>query len=263
MAVIWLSCACKCTECEWISRQCGARGCAGPSLKLIKRNYPQSNVTWPNKRDVATVTVFGNIPQIYMVKHPSSLLSYQLFITFLPEKQHLSLAKTFNWWNVCDKNKSQQPSALRNKTSVNFPLENSLCPWAWVRQLPIHWWQLCNVVVWGTTAILNLVWLHHSPSGLLANHCYYQGDNSRPCPSSWPLTSCQFGPPTSGSLSLLLASERRSGVSTTVEPIILGCLALPTRALCAGPVLHGGCLPSNVAPLHPSPSLEGMPMHPA
>ena len=33
----------------------------GPSLNLIQRNVPQSNVTWPNKSNVVTVTVFGNV----------------------------------------------------------------------------------------------------------------------------------------------------------------------------------------------------------
>ena len=37
-------------------------------------------------------------------------------------------------------------------------------------------WLHANVVVWGTTALLNAVLLHHGPSGLLANHCSYQGD---------------------------------------------------------------------------------------
>ena len=52
----------------------------GPSLKSIKRNVSQSNVTWPNKSDVATVTVFGNLyeeknMQIYVEKCLSSCLS--------------------------------------------------------------------------------------------------------------------------------------------------------------------------------------------
>ena len=33
----------------------------GPSLNLIKRNVPQSNVTGPNNNNVVTVTVIGNL----------------------------------------------------------------------------------------------------------------------------------------------------------------------------------------------------------
>ena len=33
----------------------------GPLLNLIQRNLPQSNVTWPNKSNLVTVTVFGNL----------------------------------------------------------------------------------------------------------------------------------------------------------------------------------------------------------
>ena len=43
-------------------------------------------------------------------------LSYQLFLTFLPKKQHLSPAKDFNSPSVCDENKSPRPSALQTKT---------------------------------------------------------------------------------------------------------------------------------------------------
>ena len=46
----------------------------------------------------------------------SSRLSYQLFVTFLPKKQHLSPAENFNLPSVCDENKWPQPSALWNKT---------------------------------------------------------------------------------------------------------------------------------------------------
>ena len=59
-----------------------------------------------------------------MEKLLSSCLSYQLFVTFLPEKQRLSPAKNF----VCNENKSLWQSAIQTETSVNFPLENSLCP---------------------------------------------------------------------------------------------------------------------------------------
>ena len=59
-----------------------------------------------------------------MEKRLSSRPSYQLFVTFLPEKQHLSPAKKFNSPCVCDENESHQPSALWTKTSGNFPPES-------------------------------------------------------------------------------------------------------------------------------------------
>ena len=73
--------------------------CTGPSLNLINRNVPQSNVTEPNKSNVVTVPVFGNLYEEKDTTHivekcPSSRLSYRLLTTFLPEKQ-LSPAKNF------------------------------------------------------------------------------------------------------------------------------------------------------------------------
>ena len=54
-----------------VNRQtnCAYPGCVGlmcdnytgPSRNKIKRNVPQRNVTWPNKSNVMTVTVFGNL----------------------------------------------------------------------------------------------------------------------------------------------------------------------------------------------------------
>ena len=38
---------------------------AGPSLNLIQRNIPQSNVTWPNKSNVATVTILALMTKKY------------------------------------------------------------------------------------------------------------------------------------------------------------------------------------------------------
>ena len=45
--------------------------CTGPSLNLIKRNFPQSNVTWPDKSNV--VTVFG-IKNTTAVRRDASFL---------------------------------------------------------------------------------------------------------------------------------------------------------------------------------------------
>ena len=76
-----------------------------------------------------------------MEKRLSSHPSYQLFVTFLPEKQRLSPAKNFYSPSVCDENNSLQWSALWSKTSVNFPPENSLRPHAWDGQRLVYWWQ--------------------------------------------------------------------------------------------------------------------------
>ena len=62
-----------------------------------------------------------------MEKHPSSNLSYWLFLTFLLKKQRLSPAKNLNSPSVCGKIKS----ALLTKISGNFPPENSLRPREW------------------------------------------------------------------------------------------------------------------------------------
>ena len=90
--------------------------CTGPSLNLIKRNFPQSNVTWPNKGNVVTVTVFDNLYEkkgnrkknttTVVEKCLSSRPSCQLFSTFLPKKQCLSPAKNFNSPSVCDEKRN-------------------------------------------------------------------------------------------------------------------------------------------------------------
>ena len=64
----------------------------GPSFNLIKRNVPQSNITWPNNSKVVTVAVFGNWYEETNIT---------VFVTFLPEKQHLSPTKNFNSPSVC------------------------------------------------------------------------------------------------------------------------------------------------------------------
>ena len=94
-------------------------------------------MTGPNKSNVVTVTVFGNL---YEEKNTSDirgeasvLLSVLLtvlltvllsvLLTFLPV---MSPAKNFNSPSVCDENK-----ALQTETLVNFPPENSLHPCQW------------------------------------------------------------------------------------------------------------------------------------
>ena len=98
--------------------------CTGPLIILINRNVPQSNVTEANKSNVVTVTVFGDlyeekdttdIVEKRLSSRLSYRLSYRLLVTFLPEKQRLSPAKSFNSLSVCDEKKiknlcDRQPS---------------------------------------------------------------------------------------------------------------------------------------------------------
>ena len=99
----------------------------GPSLKLIQINVFQSTVTWPNKRNVVTVTVFGNLNEeknTADIREEASVL-----LPVIPTLHHISARKTasvtgkyFNSPSVCDENQPPRWSALRTKTSVNFPL---------------------------------------------------------------------------------------------------------------------------------------------
>ena len=101
--------------------------CTGPSLNLIKRNVPQSNVTEPNNSNVVTVTVFGNLGE--------------------EKKIH-----RYTWRSVC-------PPACPTDSSSHFCPKNSVShpqktfahqvppSHKWVRQLQVHWWQLCNYVI--------------------------------------------------------------------------------------------------------------------
>ena len=71
-------------------------------------------------------------------------------------------------------------------------------------------------MVWSTT-VINCQRGHHALS------C--QRDKSRLCPSSWPLASCLFGPPTSGLLLSPLTLEHRSG------NILLGSFTTADRSI--------------------------------
>ena len=92
----------------WTDKRHGAWVCrvgqrsvnyTGPSLNLIQRNVPQSNLTWPNKSNTVTVTIFGSLykkknaadigirPPVYSPTCPTDSSSH-----FCPKKQHLSLA---------------------------------------------------------------------------------------------------------------------------------------------------------------------------
>ena len=96
-------------------------------LKLIKRNFAQSNITWPNKSNVVTVTVFANLG--YMRKKTQQLyvekrLSSRRPTNSSPEKQRLSPAKNFNSRSVCDENKSQRiTTVIVRKVPVAKALE--------------------------------------------------------------------------------------------------------------------------------------------
>ena len=119
--------------------------------------------------------MWKKIPQLYVKKRLSSCLSscpsYQLFVTFLPKKQHLSPAKIFNSPSVCVENKSPRPSALRTETSVNFPLENSLHPHGWGSQTASS---LKNVTLSLSRMFENEVWMikcsFNRPSD---QHCHF------------------------------------------------------------------------------------------
>ena len=110
-------------------------------LKLMKRNFPQSIVTWPNKSNVVAVTVFGNLDEENKY-HSCSWRSFHPPVCpptrptdISAKKRRLSPAKHFNSPSVFDENKSLWPSALLTKTSGNFPPENNLHPREWVRQV--------------------------------------------------------------------------------------------------------------------------------
>ena len=102
----------------------------GPSLNLIKRNFPQSSITWPNNSNVVTVTVFGSLYEGGKKYHSCMWRSVHPLSPILCSCPSY---KNFNSRSVCDENKSQQPSALQTETSMNFPPENSLRPHEWVR----------------------------------------------------------------------------------------------------------------------------------
>ena len=106
----------------------------GPSLNLINRNVPQSNVTEPNKSNVVTVTVFGNLYEekdttdiAECVRPPACRLSYRLLATFLPEKQRLSPAKNFYSPSVCDEKKISTTISPLDRDFSELS-ENSLRP---------------------------------------------------------------------------------------------------------------------------------------
>ena len=94
-------------------------------------------VTWPNKSNVVTVTPWQlmrkKIPQLYVEKHLSSHPSYQLFVTFLPEKQCLSPAKTLNHRAFVMKINHYNLQCFGRTPRWTFPRENNFCPHEWVR----------------------------------------------------------------------------------------------------------------------------------
>ena len=70
--------------------------CTGPSLNLIKRNFPQSNVTCPNNSNV--VTVF-NFVSLYEEKNTTAVggeasILLSVLPIVLPTHRHISARKT-------------------------------------------------------------------------------------------------------------------------------------------------------------------------
>ena len=124
-----------------------------------RRNVPQSNITWPNKRNVVIVTVFGNLYEENNKRE--SVLPH-----VLPTLRHISGQKTASdnsnktlthqvfvmKINHCDR----QPSRLRIQWT--FPQKTaSVWKWvsvdrntSWCSQLPV--WIACCEATWATWA---------------------------------------------------------------------------------------------------------------
>ena len=70
--------------------------CTGPSLNSIKRNVPQSNITWPIKSNIVTATVFGNLYEEKNRTDRCGEVSVLLSVLppVLPTLRHISARKT-------------------------------------------------------------------------------------------------------------------------------------------------------------------------
>ena len=123
----------------------------GESFTLIQRNFPQSNLTWPNKSNV--VTVFDSF---YEGKNTTAVRGEASVLPpVLPTLCHTSArkiasvtGKNFNSQSVCVEKKNGhdgQPSRLRLQWT--FPRKTSSGPASdRVRQHPVYWWRICNLV---------------------------------------------------------------------------------------------------------------------
>ena len=98
----------------------------GPSLNVIQRNVPQSNVIWPKKISLVTLSLTPymrkKIPRIYVEKRPSSHPSYRLLLC--PKMMKI---------NYCD----GQPSWPRLQWTFSSKISTYWCQsqvikvWAW------------------------------------------------------------------------------------------------------------------------------------
>ena len=118
---------------------------ADPPLEVVSGPYYwRTKPAWMDKLALRNEGV-------YVEKHSSSCLSscqsYQLFITFLPKKQRLSLAKNFNSTFVLKINhRDGQPS--RPRLQWTFPRKTVSIPASeGVRLLPVYWFRLCTHVI--------------------------------------------------------------------------------------------------------------------
>ena len=85
--------------------------------------------------------------QLYVEKRLFSCLSYWLLLTFLPEKQHLSPAKTFAYQAFMMKINHCDSKTFRLRLQGTFPQKTASIPASeGVRQHPVYWWWLCNYV---------------------------------------------------------------------------------------------------------------------
>ena len=76
----------------WLMKLPRHNNCTGPPLNLVKRNFPQSNVTWLNKSNIVTVIVFGNL---YRKENTTAVCGEASDLPpILPTLRHVSAWKT-------------------------------------------------------------------------------------------------------------------------------------------------------------------------
>ena len=90
--------------------------------------FQQSNVTWPNKSYIVTVTVFGNLCEEKSTAVIRGEVSVLPPVRATPCHSVCHGQKTFTQQVFVLKNnhRDSQPSWLPTKTSVNFPPENMI-----------------------------------------------------------------------------------------------------------------------------------------
>ena len=112
----------------------------------------QSNVTGPNNSNVVTGSVFCNLyeEKYTAVIHgeASVILSYWLFVTFLPEKLPVVLVTVSG--NLCRNKSPRQPS--RPRLQWTFPQKTASLPMSDSQTgSSVYWWWLCNYVIQSKT----------------------------------------------------------------------------------------------------------------